>query len=558
MPAPADSRPSNAPSGGLDARIAPIFSAFDRGESPGCAVGVYRSGEILYERGFGWANLERRERLTPSSSLPVASISKQFTAALIILLAREGGLSLDDDIQRFVPELPDSGRRITLRHLLHHTSGIADSAYLSFVADLVNQPSEDDEALLALLSRQPSPRHPPGEAFEYCNSGYFLLHLAARRVTDVTWEELLAQRVFRPLGMEHTRYFVLSEAADQPPATGYMQSGTEVRPAAVDAWGPPGAGGVVTTIKDLARWDRNFDDPVLGGRELIAALREPENLPSGERTKYGMGLELGEFRGLRSEGHSGDDLGFHATYRRLPSQRISVAVICNSSAAAAGVLADQVLDAVIPTAASSPRPGTEVSSTATFPSDPSALGAYVEESTLEERILIADGPKRLLGFGVSYVAPRELLPRDGREAQVAGSPSQVTLQRDEASNETQLVLTRGGVRRVFRRPMAIPPPQVLSSFEGTYCAKEFLLPMVLKADGTGLVVTSAKDPKRSVLRPLLPDRFKLDELAFLFNRNAAGEITGFTLRAPRLANSAWTRVPAGSPCPDSNPITKDV
>ena len=182
----------------------------------------------------------------------------------------------------------------------------------------------------------------------------------------------------------------------------------------------------------------------------------------------------------------------------------------------------------------------------TFPSDPSALGAYVEESTLEERILIADGPKRLLGFGVSYVAPRELLPRNGREAQVAGSPSQVTLQRDEASNETQLVLTRSGVRRVFRRPMPIPPPQALSSFDGTYCAKEFLLPMVLKADGNGLVVTSAKEPTRSVLRPLLPNRFKLDELAFWFNRSAAGEITGFTLRAPRLAESAWTRVPSAS------------
>ena len=350
----------------LSARIDGLCASWNRTDSPGCAVAVVRDGAPLYARAFGMADLERDVPLTPASVFDIGSTGKQFTAMLIAILARRGALALDDIVQTHVPELPVYAEPITIRHLLHHTSGLRDYTALMALAGWHLDNFYPEEELLRLICRQKGLNFRPGEAFLYSNTGYLLLGVIAQRVTGKSLRTLLLEEIFEPLGMAATDTnddvgrIVKGRALSYSPGEegGYR---FEISPSTGF-----GDGAILTTVGDLGRWDANFYNNRLdGGPELIGQLLTPGRFGDGEPLDYGHGLFLHSYRGLRVVSHGGGWAGYRAELMRFPEQRTSVIVLANLGSIQASRLAKRIADVCLADAFPLPAP----------PSAPGDLGA---------------------------------------------------------------------------------------------------------------------------------------------------------------------------------------
>jgi CubicO group peptidase (beta-lactamase class C family) len=326
------------------ARVDRLFAAWNRSGSPGCAVGVVKDGALVYSHGYGMADLEHSVRITPASVFYIGSLSKQFTAMAIALLAQQGKLGLDDDIRTYLPELPEYPAPITIRQLLHHTSGLTE--YIAVIQRVTGRPAEPttDRDVLEIMKGERSVSARPGERFEYSNTGYTFLGLIAERAAAVPLDAFAESQIFAPLGMRSTRFYDDTRAlvrnrayAYEPVAGGGFRFAPPV-PARL------GAGGVFTTVEDLVRWDRNFYDAKVGGQVLIRQMTTPGTLSNGTPIEYGFGLELHAYREFRAVEHGGDFVGYHAYLSRFPDQRLSVIVLCNGSDISPAPLAHGVAD----------------------------------------------------------------------------------------------------------------------------------------------------------------------------------------------------------------------
>jgi len=330
----------------LPARVDQLFARFAAGLSPGCALAVVEQGRVVLARGYGFADLGRRLPITLRTRFDIASTSKQFTAASVLLLAARGRLSLDDDVRRYVPELPRHDTVITLNHLLHHTSGLPNYIDLLVASGKRYEEVTTDDDALAALAAAPQLQFPPGTAFRYNDSGYFLLSLVVKRVTGRSLREFAAENLFAPLGMTDTRIVDdLNDLTRGVPgrAVPYEREDGSFRPLS-SAWEQTGDGGVNSTVLDLARWDANFYSGAVGGQALIAAMTAPGSLANGSPLPYGSGLFLDRFRGHRRVRHPGSWRGFCSELMRLPGRRLSVIILCNIGDADPAALAEQVAD----------------------------------------------------------------------------------------------------------------------------------------------------------------------------------------------------------------------
>ncbi len=309
----------------LTAQVDQLFAEWDTEDAPGAVVGVFKDGRIVYARGFGVANLDYGIPITPQSVLRIGSISKQFIAMCIAILDEQGKLSLDDDIRAYLPEMRDYGEPITIRHLLHHTSGIRE--YLTLV-DLIGRPEGSvfgytTRELVELLARQQALNFDPGDRFSYTNSGYFLLAEIVTRVSGVRASAFARENIFDPLGMTHTRFYDDPNAIILNQALGYSSTpgvGYRLDILRSDVIGDLG---VITTVEDLLHWDSNFYDNKLGGRtnDLIATMFTRGRTNAGEELSYALGLEFGSYRGLKTMGHGGSAVGYIAEFLQFPEQR---------------------------------------------------------------------------------------------------------------------------------------------------------------------------------------------------------------------------------------------
>ncbi len=326
----------------LPARVDELFARFAAGLSPGCALAVVEHGRVVLARGYGFADLDRRLPITPRTGFDIASTSKQFTAASVLLLAARGRLSLDDDVRRYVPELPRHDTPITLNHLLHHTSGLPNYVDLLVESGKRYEEVTTDDDALAALAGAPQLQFPPGTAFRYNDSGYFLLSLVVKRVTGRSLRDFAAENLFAPLGMTDTR--IVDDLTQEVPgrAVPYeREDGGGFRPL-VSAWEQTGDGGVTSTVLDLAKWDASFYSGAVGGKALVAAMTTPGSLANGSPLPYGDGLFLDRFRGHRRVRHPGSWRGFCSELMRLPGRHLSVITLCNVGDADPAALSEQV------------------------------------------------------------------------------------------------------------------------------------------------------------------------------------------------------------------------
>lgn len=328
-------------------RVDALFSKWDKTDSPGCVVALIQDGEFVYTRGYGMADLERNVPLTPQSMFDIGSVGKQFTATVIAILANQGHVSLDSSIRKYLPEMQPYADDISIRHLIHHTSGLRE--YLTLL-DLQGLPDENiyaEEALLELIVRQKGLNFKPGKEFLYSNTGYFLLGVIAQRVTGRHITQLIQEHILDPLGMRHTTFNKDYRPIVKNRALSYNTGETDGAFINVVALaGGYGDGAVVINVEELLLWDRNFYNNKLNNAQpdLIEQLHDTGKLNNGKSTTYAFGLVMGKYKGQNFVSHSGSWAGYCTEMMRFPNQRFTVICISNLGNVDPTILCRQITD----------------------------------------------------------------------------------------------------------------------------------------------------------------------------------------------------------------------
>lgn len=330
-------------SGNKNATIDAVFATWDVAGSPGCGLAVAQEGKPVYSRGYGYANLDYDIPITPQTVFDVASITKQFNTASLSMLALEGKLSLDDDVRRWLPELPQYDSTITLRHMINHTSGLRDYLNLFPLAGRDDYHPISHDQILSMMSRQRALQFQPGEQYKYSNTAYMLLAQVVERAGGKTFGEMTRERIFNPLGMDGSLMYENREEIIPNRAIGYdLDDDGHVRIVHNYNFAVAGDGQLYTTMEDLLRWDNYLhgtEKPAIHSMMLTAG-----TLNNGDLTSYAQGLRLDEYRGLRTVGHSGSSWGFRSELVRFLDADLSIAISCNFDASSPGKLAQQVAD----------------------------------------------------------------------------------------------------------------------------------------------------------------------------------------------------------------------
>ncbi len=336
-----------------------LFTPYAHSGSPGCAVGVFRNGAVAFARGYGFANLTNDVPITPSTRFTVGSVSKQFTAASIALLVRAGKLSLDDDVRKYVPELTAYPTPITIRHLVHHTSGMRDFWELVDLASMRPDDGYGVQDMLALATRQHGLNFTPGAEYRYSNTGYLALGIIVQRITGQSLRRFADSAIFAPLGMRETFFLDDHNEIVHGRAVAYSPTASGWR---VNVWNNDlvGQGGVVTTLADLQKWDENFYDMKLGGRAFVELVQSTDPLNSGAPNTYAFGLQVESYRGRKLVQHTGATGGYRAAIFRFPEEHTSMAMLCNASDANTTTLSLRMADLVLQDVLAAVAPPTTV------------------------------------------------------------------------------------------------------------------------------------------------------------------------------------------------------
>ena len=328
----------------LEAKVDQLFAEWNQSDTPGAALAVTRDGEIIYKQGYGTANLEYDIPITTGIIFDIASVSKQFAGFAIATLSHEGKLSLDDDIRMYLSDVPDFGNTITIRHLLHHTSGLRDWVQSLVIAGDMMDDVISFKHILKMARHQKTLNFEPGTEFLYSNTGYNLLAEIVEKVTGDSFREWTDTHIFKPLAMTNTHFHDDHEMILKHRAYSYQTVENDRFKHAVNNTTALGSSSLYSTVEDLAKWILNFDDVRIGGQTVIEQMHQRGVLNNGEQIDYAFGLSISEYRTLRTVGHSGSWRGFRSHLMRFPDQKFGVVILCNLDTFNPLSLAEKVAD----------------------------------------------------------------------------------------------------------------------------------------------------------------------------------------------------------------------
>ena len=521
----------------LEKQVDAVFAELSGTRTPGCALALMREEKLVFARGYGMADLEQHVAITPKSVFGIQSTSKQFIAMGIVLLIQEGRLAFDDDVRKYVPELPDYGRTITIRHLLEHTSGLRDINILTqdqgWESDLVLTRA----ALLRTITRQQSLNHPPGAAASYTNSGYILLTLIAERIAKEPFDAFLARRVFEPLGMRHTVFRIDPRAILPDRVRAYRRGGDGV-------WRIAGAEryNVFTTVEDLVQWNENFVRPKVGGAEAIRWMTTWAKLDTGQTTEWGLGLSPLRYKGLEGIYFSGGGGDGTSVFARFPAQQFALSMMCNAGLPFnAEIFAQRVLDVVLADAIAA-APKTEPPAIVDPPPVP------VARETLQRfagMYFTPHGGPFSRTFRVKddafvvVVSPERSVPLihlgNGR-FRASGSTTEYEFGRDRvrrfAQNEPVVELVRVDETK----------PSSFDELAGVFSSDEIEATVTFTVQDGKLHYAFPRQERPDPLEPVFRDAFSDGPLTFRFRRDARGRITGVTKHWDRVWALDYVRV----------------
>lgn len=518
------------------AAVAALFEDWQRDDAPGGVLGIIAHGVLVYSAAFGMADLERPTPLSIDSVFDIASVSKQFTAFCIALLAHENKLSLDDHIHGYFPTLPDYGHPVTIRQLLYHTSGVPD--YLELI-ELAGLPLENDyfpAQIFRLLQAHPMRNNAPGERFLYSNTGYFLMAELVRQVTGQSLGQFASERIFQPLGMAQThfgddfaRLIPQRAIAFAPTANGFS--------IAQSLMTLVGDGKLFTTLADLARWDANFYDNRLGGgAALIAQMTTPGRLNDGTAIEYALGLQLHRYRGLGGVRHAGAWLGYKAEFMRFPEVNLTVVCLANRADAYPAERCRRVLDLLlaerlaplpqVPAPLDAPPTGVE-----------SRLGRYLDQAGRITWQLQWDAGRLWMihyswaRFGLQQQSPNSYVSVIG--------PVTLTL----TFTADNIILTLEGFAPAALRFLPDWSPDDPDEYIGTYAHDRLQVEHRIQRGAQRLEVLVGDLRQPLPLEPIAPDVWIApNTFYYAFERDVQGQIVAVRVSSERVHDLEFRRV----------------
>jgi CubicO group peptidase (beta-lactamase class C family) len=522
-------------------KVDAFLSQWDKNDMPGCAVGAVRDGRLVYKRAFGMANLDYDVPNTTSTLFNLASSSKPFTAASIALLAQQGKLSLDDDIRKYLPEMPKYDDTITIRHLIHHTSGIREYQALVTFGGLGTDNAYSDKDILNMLARQKNISFKPGTKHQYSNSNYHLLGIIVVRVSGKSLRAFAEENIFKPLGMKNTLFFDNRNEVVKNRAQGYMIGPDKTIRARASLFDLVGGGGVLTTVEDLYLWVQNFYEPKVGNKELISLLTAPGVLNNGEKMNYAGGLFLNKYKGSPVIKHSGNMSGYRSQIVSFPEQKFTAIALCNNMAILPSVIAEKLADIYLegqlkPDVPSQKRVAETLPPAIALP-EKEALryaGIYANPETGKVfKLGLKDG--KLLNSGLLQNEIPVMPISENRLLIVAGTD--VTELNPVFNNSGTIseikILTKSGNPDIFV-PVKPPfdSPQQLSEYAGTYYSDELDADYKISLQGNNLSLQVSENLKPT-LTAAYADVFTTagGQINLSFTRDDKGTITGFVFNS---------------------------
>ncbi|MEB2782888.1 serine hydrolase [Algoriphagus sp. C2-6-M1] len=470
-----------------------LFTKWDTDNTPGAAVAIVKDGAIIYKKGYGIANLEYDIPITPSSVFHIASVSKQFTVFSILLLEKQGKLSLDDDIRKFIPEVPDFGKTITLRHLASHTSGLRDQWNLLSMAGWRMDDVITKEHVLKLVSKQKELNFNPGEEYAYCNTGFTLLAEVVSRVSDVSFAEFTKTNIFEPLEMNNTLFYddhekiVKNRAYSyQPDSAGYKKS--------VLNYANVGATSLFTTVEDLSLWAMNFTDLKVGDSTIVNKMNTLAVLNNGETFGGALGQFVGDYKGINQIEHGGADAGYRSYLSRYPSENFAVIVFSNSAEFNTGGIAHQIVDIYLKDKLKPEDKPKEASSSEAVTVDEDVLNSYVGDFELQPGFVISislnDG--KLSGKATGQ-AELPLTPISTTEFNVEGVEAKIEFIPNEGENIKLIKLHQGGQIMDAPRVTESNKSDVnLADYSGEYYSEELSTTYTFTVVGDSLIAKHSR------------------------------------------------------------------
>lgn len=520
------------PTAGL--QVDEIFAPWSLVTSPGCAVGVSKDGLNIFARGYGMADLEHDVPNTAETIFEGGSLSKQFTAAAIMLLVMDGKLSLDDDVRDYIPEVPDYGTTVTLRHMMTHTSGLRDWGSVAQISGWGRgERSHDHADVLDIVSRQSALNFEPGHEYSYSNTGYNLLAIIVGRVSGMSFAEFSKKRIFEPLGLEHTQWRDDYRRIVKGRSAAYtaLSDGTFEINRPIEY--VHGNGGILTTVGDLLTWNQALTTGRLGGREFVRLMHETGRLNDGSDIVYAGGLRVAESAGVPAVSHTGSTAGYRAFTARYPDQGIAVAMLCNVTNVPTGGTGARIASVFLGGVTET----TEVGGVDVGRDQLAALtGLYREPVTGSPiRIDLVDG-----GLRVDGRTP--LIALSDAEFRIGSSSRRYVF---EANGSTRPTIHVESWEYTDHRYEPVEPAEPslaqLRAYEGEYYSSDAETTFLVRVADGQLTAWQRPDVTRT-LTPIYSDGFRAGGYIYRFRRDDSGKVDAFSLSLGRVYDMRFHRV----------------
>ncbi|MFB0565445.1 MAG: serine hydrolase domain-containing protein [Candidatus Aminicenantaceae bacterium] len=517
-----------------------LLSQWDNPNSPGCALAIIKDGKIMYKRGYGMSNLELNVLISPKTVFYTGSVSKQFVAMSIALLAEKGMLSLEDDISKYIPEMPDYGTPIKIRHLVNHTSGLRDYLSLLDIAG-IDFGSFHEEDVIELISRQKELNFKPGEKYLYSNSGYFLMAVIVERVSGKSLRQFAEENIFRPLKMKNSHFHDDYTVLIKNRASGYFPAGKKKFKNFISTFDCVGSGGLFTSVEDLFLWDQNFYHYKVGGKDVIELMHTRGTLNSGKEINYAFALNIGNYKGLKTVSHGGALGGYRSALIRFPEQNFSVICLSNLSSFNPMRISQKVADIYLAdyfkeVVKSEKKPEEDM-----FIKLPQAklkekVGTYIQpKSENMIRLFMKDGTLFFRIHDQNY----PLAAVSETEFQALNESVNFLLKFERQSKGKPLLLhvhqegEKPATYELFKMPQLTPGQ--FNEYAGDYYSEELQVFFKLRLK-KGELYFVHKNAPGAPLQPTFKDKFNVKGFKIHFIRNDKNEISGFRLDAGRVKN----------------------
>ncbi len=499
--------------------------------APGCAVGVSLNGESVFEKAFGLAEMELGVPNTAQTVFESGSVAKQFTAAALVLLQQDGKLNIDDPVRKYVPEFPEYGSPLTIRHLLNHTGGLRDwFAVRGLSGEGAGQHIVTQQLIFDTIIRQKGLDFTPGAEYSYSNSGYQLAAMLVERVAKQKFAEFVAERIFKPVGMKNTGYRDDFQRITPGRAQAYSKSGDGPWRLNMPMLTAHGGGGMLTTVGDWLKWNAMLDARTWNA-PLVDSLETQAILNNGRKISYALGLTVGSYKGNKQVAHGGATAGYRTFLARYPDKKVSIAVLCNGTGPDSTALANSIADEVL---GPFPEPPATPSAEKLPIQQPEKyVGLWKNErNRTASRISINNGELR---FGNTPL-------RATSDGSLMAGASKLTFKNDTAGRPVSFDATANNdTIRFTAESEWQPAASDLAAFVGDWYSDDAEATVKIIADGDNAFLQIKNSP-RIALRPLYKDCFTGSGQILWFDRDASGKIVRMHIGEGRMRDMPFVRV----------------